>query len=63
MTAVALIGGTGLETLPPEYSVQREVLETPFGNAVISRLLWSIAADHRQWNPLLLSCLGTLRPL
>jgi 5'-methylthioadenosine phosphorylase len=34
---VAVIGGTGLEKLPADYTVKRETIETRFGRAVIVR--------------------------
>jgi 5'-methylthioadenosine phosphorylase len=37
MTDIAIIGGTGLETLPAEYATERSVVETRFGNAAIIR--------------------------
>ncbi len=37
MSAIAVIGGTGLERLPAEYTLQPEVVETRFGRAAITR--------------------------
>ena len=37
MSGVAIIGGTGLERLPPEYTVEPGVVETRYGRAAIVR--------------------------
>jgi 5'-methylthioadenosine phosphorylase len=37
MSGIAIIGGTGLEQLPEEYSVERLAIDTVFGRAAASR--------------------------
>ena len=35
----AIIGGTGLESLPPEYHVEPLMVDTPFGQASLSKVI------------------------
>jgi 5'-methylthioadenosine phosphorylase len=35
---IAIVGGTGLETLPPDYSVEPFLENTPFGQAAVARV-------------------------
>src|SRR5689334_19980290 len=35
---VGIIGGTGLESLPPDYSAEPMTVTTPFGDALLTRV-------------------------
>jgi 5'-methylthioadenosine phosphorylase len=44
LNTIAVIGGTGLETLPPEWVVTPQVVETPFGTASV----WDARRGERE---------------